>query len=249
MTPFPQQHATPIKRRASAQAQARRTTQDDPATRRAAPVVDDPRSSQAEQWWEEEEEERERARRVPTSARSTPLEARALVPVSPTPDRYAPRVRRTKHPLFYLGLGVLSAVGLLTLLLGPVGSWWHTWSDDRTYGYPRTFQIDAVVGQDDSPRHPSHFLALNLHGELIVIELPGGDPGKGREFVITTLSGSGADLVPVTLSFADVNQDGKPDLLVHVAGQTIVYLNAQGTFRPAWLGDGSPQDGRKEQES
>jgi hypothetical protein len=182
MTPFSQQPAAPRKRRASAQAQARRTTQDDPATRRAAPLVDDSPSSQAEQWWEEDEEEEreERARRVPTSARYTPLEARALVPVSPPQDRHARRERRRpKHPLFSLGLGVLSAVGLLTLLLGPVGSWWQTWSDDRTYGSPRTFQIDAVVGHDDSPRHPSHFLALNLHGELIVIELPGGDPGEG----------------------------------------------------------------------
>jgi hypothetical protein len=239
MTPFPQQqHAAPFKRRASARALARRTTQDDPATRRAAPLVDDP---DAGEWWEEDERE-ERTRRVPTSARYTPLEARALVPVSPPQDQYARRVRRTKHPLFYLGLGVLSAVGLLTLLLGPVGSWWQTWSDDRTYGYPRTFQIDAVVGQDDSPRHPSHFLALNLHGELIVIELPGGDPGKGREFVITTLSGPGADLVPVTLSVADVNQDGKPDLLVQFAGQTVVYLNAQGTFRPARPGEVPPQE-------
>jgi hypothetical protein len=179
---------------------------------------------------------------VPSSARYTPLEERALVPVSPSQDRHAPRVRRTKHPLFFLGLGGLSAVGLLTLLLGPVGSWWQRWHDDSTYGSPRTFQLDAVVGQDDSPRHPSHFLALNLHGELIVIELPGGDPGKGRDFVITTLSGSGADLVPVTLSVADVNQDGKPDLRVQFAGQTVVYLNAQGTFRPARPGDVPPQE-------
>lgn len=238
MTNFPPQpHAcSPLTRRASAQ--ARRTIQDDPSARRVAPVGYAPR---AEDWWDEAEEEEARARHAPKSARYTPLSARALVPVSFTQDQRAPRGRRATHPLVFLGLGLLLATGLLALLLGPVGSWWQRWRDDRTYGYPRTFQLDAVVGHDDSPRNPSHFLALNLHGELLVIELPGGDPSRGRDFVITTLAGSGADTVPVTLAVADVNHDGKPDLLVQFAGQTVVLLNAQGTFRPAQAGEVPPQ--------
>ncbi|HET8846357.1 MAG TPA: hypothetical protein VFN35_33150, partial [Ktedonobacteraceae bacterium] len=45
-----------------------------------------------------------------------------------------------------------------------------------TYGTPRTFQIDAVVGHHDGPAHPSHFEGLNLNGQIEVIELHGGDP-------------------------------------------------------------------------
>src|SRR6266487_4661311 len=48
---------------------------------------------------------------------------------------------------------------------------WH-------YGYPRTYQTDAVVGHGDSLAHPSHFIAINLDGHLEVIELSGGDPKR-----------------------------------------------------------------------
>jgi hypothetical protein len=55
--------------------------------------------------------------------------------------------------------------------------------------------------------------------------------------VITTLYGSDADRVPVTLTFADVNGDSKPDMLIHFDGQQVAYLNDNGTFRPAKPGE------------
>src|SRR5215469_16870910 len=77
--------------------------------------------------------------------------------------------------------------------------------DDLHYGRPRTFQIDAVVGQNDSASNPSHFIALNLNGRIEVIEFPGGDASKARIYLGPQLYGSGQDLIPVTLSFVDVN--------------------------------------------
>ena len=34
--------------------------------------------------------------------------------------------------------------------------------DDLRYGRPRTYQLDAVVGQNDSISHKTHFTAMNL---------------------------------------------------------------------------------------
>jgi hypothetical protein len=135
-----------------------------------------------------------------------------------------------------MGVGMASATILAAAwLVG--GNWWQQQTDTWTYGYPRTYQTNAVVGHADSTSHPSHFLAENLHGQILVIEFPGSDPTHGRDFFITTLFGPGADLAPVTLSFADVNHDGKLDLLVHVDGQIMVYLNENGTFRPLKPGE------------
>jgi hypothetical protein len=136
------------------------------------------------------------------------------------------------------GAGRLLAVvgvALLIMLLGWLalswlGSWWQTQTNDWTYGRPRTFQIDAVVGHHDSSGHPSHFLALNLHRQVLVIELPGGDASKALIYTGPTLVGDGQDLTPVTLSFTDVNRDGKPDMEIHILDQVIVFRNTGAKF-------------------
>jgi hypothetical protein len=53
------------------------------------------------------------------------------------------------------------------------------------------------------------------------------------------LVGDGQDVTPVTLSFLDVNGDGKPDMLVHVADQTLIFTNNGTKFvAPQNLVDG-----------
>jgi len=101
-----------------------------------------------------------------------------------------------------------------------------------TYGRPRTAQYDVVVGQSDSARNPTHFIALNLNATIVVIELPGGDTSKAKIYRGPQLFGPGADLYPVTLSFPDPNGDGKPNMDIHVQGETFAYLNQNGTFVP-----------------
>jgi hypothetical protein len=136
------------------------------------------------------------------------------------------------HWLVFVGLAMLFMVASW-VILATVANWWQVTQDDWHYGRPRTFQINAVVGHNDSPTHPSHFIALNLNGRIEVIEIPGGDATHERVYIGPTLIGDRQDLAPVTLSFKDVNGDGKPDMLIHIGDQTIVFLNDQGGFRPA----------------
>ena len=135
------------------------------------------------------------------------------------------------HWLAILGIGMVFMLALV-VVGNAVISWWTIHQDDATYGRPRTFQIDAVVGHNDSAENPSHFEAINLNRHIIVIELPGGDSSKARIYNITTLFGNGQDLTPVTLSFKDVNNDGLLDMEIHIQGQTIVFINENGQFRP-----------------
>jgi len=121
--------------------------------------------------------------------------------------------RQGKHPLFYIGIFLVILVAFLTAytLVPPA---LQKWSDDRTYGYPRTFQTDANVGHGGV----EHFFALNNHGTIEVLEIPTnpGPTNQPRLYIIVRLSSQGADLVPATLSFPDVNGDGRPDMQVTV---------------------------------
>lgn len=136
------------------------------------------------------------------------------------------------HPLFYLGIGMIVMLVLWGLLSLLVGWWTNTWNDIH-YGYPRTFQVDAVVGHNDSPGNPSHFIAVNLKGRIEIIEFPGGDGSKARIYIGPQLYGNGEDLVPVTLSFDDVYGNHQPDMILHFQNTQIVFVNANGGFRPA----------------
>jgi hypothetical protein len=110
---------------------------------------------------------------------------------------------------------------------------WQRHLDDVAYGYPRTYQTDAAVSHGDRAHPMSHFLALNLHGVIEVMEIP-GDPERHQPYLylIIRLALDGADLVPATLSFRDMNGDGKPDLLVFVNGTFWVWFNNGTRFVP-----------------
>src|SRR5437588_7078642 len=80
------------------------------------------------------------------------------------------RLRRTRfHPLVFVGIGLFVMIAGW-LLFGTVSSWWSITQDDWHYGRPRTFQTDAVVGHGDSQSNPSHFIAVNLNGQIVVVE-------------------------------------------------------------------------------
>jgi hypothetical protein len=136
-----------------------------------------------------------------------------------------------RFPLVAILVGVVLTIVLFMSLTALV-SWWHTYQDDLHYGYPRTFQLDAVVGHDDSASHPTHFIFLNLNSHVEIIEIPGGDATHTRVFIGPVLFGNGQNLTPVTGEIRDVNGDGKPDLIVHILNEQIVYLNNGTTFVP-----------------
>jgi hypothetical protein len=130
--------------------------------------------------------------------------------------------------MFFVGLAMfIMVVGWV--IFGALSNWWQDKQNDWTYGNPRTFQTDQAVGINDSPQTPSHFIAMNLNGDVFVLDIEGGNPTKAQSIPVIGLS-SDQDGDPVTISFQDVNGDRKPDMLVHVASFTIVFLNTGKTF-------------------
>ncbi len=161
-------------------------------------------------------------------APNTPSRTTESVPnVTPTSPRRGVRA----HPLVYLGFGMMVMVGLW-VGFSSLLSWWQLHQADATYGRPRTYQFDAVVGHAGSAENPTHFIVLNLNRHIVVIELAGGDPAKAHIYTGPTLFGDGQDLTPVTAKCSDVNGDGKPDLVLFVQDQRIVFLNTGTQFRP-----------------
>jgi hypothetical protein len=136
---------------------------------------------------------------------------------------------RRVHWLVYVGIvlfiGIVGWLGFTSL-----GQWWQGKQDDWTYGNPRTFQTDAVVGHNDSNSNPSHFIAENLKGKIIVVEYPGGDPSKGRSYVITTIPDNQGN-PPVKVKFQGLTGDGRLDMIVEIGdpGSTVsIFLFNNG---------------------
>lgn len=163
--------------------------------------------------------------RLPTSIRR--YHDPYFIPPPPVAQTIAAPRRGVRRPGLWYLLVVMSAIFIgvtLTVVIPPA---WQNWRDSSTYGYPRTYQVNAAVGHGD-PHYPtSHFIALNNGGKLEVIEIEGGDPATypPRLYRIATLTGPGADLVPLTVSFADVNGDGRPDLIASYNGTEVILFN------------------------
>lgn len=161
------------------------------------------------------------------------------------PSPRQPRFRRepetavkskSTHWLFMVGLGMVTAV-ILFLLGSSLLAWGVQFYNGIRYGYPRTYQVDAVVGHGDSQQHPSHFIAINLNRQAVVVEFMGGDPAKTVTYVAPVyIAGDNGNLAPVTLEFRDVNGDGKPDMIIHIhlanQDQVSVFINDGTKFRP-----------------
>ncbi len=139
---------------------------------------------------------------------------------------------RRLHWLVFVGAAMLIMV-IGWMVLSVFANWWQVTLDDWHYGRPRTYQVDEVVGHNDSPSNPSHFIALNLNSHIEIIEFPGGDATKARVYIGPTLIGPGQNLAPVTLAFQDLTGNGKLDMIVNVGGSHFVFINDNGTFRPA----------------
>ncbi len=172
-----------------------------------------------------------RSRTTPDDPPVSPYRQQTTQPYQAPPQPTQAQARRQWHWSVYVGLTMLVGLTLYVLDLCAV-TWWNGYQDDAHYGRPRTFQCDAQIGHDDM-HIPSHFIALNLHKHVEVIEFPGGDATKAKVYIGPTLIGDGQDLTPVTLEFKDLNADNTPDMIVHIGKDArYVFLNDNGQFRP-----------------
>lgn len=166
-------------------------------------------------------------RRASLGPQIAPSIAPSVTPV-PVSDDVTPITgglpTQKKFPLVPVLIASVATI-LLVMVLSALGSWWHTYQDDLHYGRPRTSQMDAVVGHGDSAAHPSHFIFLNLKRHVEIIEISAGDAAHTHIYTGPILYGDGQDLAPVTGEFKDVHNNGKPEMIVHIGDQQIVYAN------------------------
>jgi hypothetical protein len=133
------------------------------------------------------------------------------------------------HWMLILGIGM---VFMLMLYVGFnwASNWWTEHQLDGTYGFPRTYQTDAIVYPGDTSDHPSHYIFLNLNGTVEIIELPHGDSAHARIYKGPTLFSDHASLIPVTGEFKVVNS--KVEMIAHIQDQRIIYINDGTQFKP-----------------
>ncbi len=155
-------------------------------------------------------------------ARTSTRSAIRYRPMETTQQQAIPR--RRVHWLVFVGLAMFIMI-LGWIVLTAIDSWWQTKMADMRYGFPRTFQTDANVGHNG---RVSHFICLNLQGEVEIIEIQNGHPDASKIYRVVVLPQDQAR-VPVTISFQDINGDGKVDGLILVGGSEIpMYNNGTG---------------------
>lgn len=169
-----------------------------------------------------------------TQSRDFPRQQR---PLPPQPAYEQVKSSKNVHWLLPLGIGMVAML-VLWVLGSSILAWGLQQYNNFHYGNPRTYQTNAVVGQGDSPSHPSHFIALNLNHQAVVIELIAGDPSKSITYVAPVyIAEDNANPSPVTVEFRDVNGDKKPDMIIHIhlpnQDQVSVFINDGTKFRPS----------------
>lgn len=141
----------------------------------------------------------------------------------------APLSRRL-YSAFYGVTLVLAAVAIYVVVSLFVGKA-HVLIDDLRYGRPRTTQLNAFVGHDETSGLPTHLMAINLSRQVTIIELPGGDASKARTIAGPYLFGADEDLTTPLLSLRDMDGDGNVDLVLDIRNEQLIYLNKDGAFR------------------
>jgi hypothetical protein len=193
--------------------------------RRASQTQDRPRRTVQPQHYAEEDDDAIYEQRPHTSARRyvQPQEVYAQGNRKIVVHREPPPKSRV-HWMFFVGLA-MSIMVIGWVALSAFGAWWQTRQDDWKYGTPRTSQVDQFVGHGDSPDHPNHFIAVNTGGMIEVVELNVIAPKNDHVYPITIAIDP---FIPVSLSFQDMNHDGKIDMLVTIGEAnpyTVILLN------------------------
>ncbi len=162
-----------------------------------------------------------RSQEMRNTARPNIVAGRAPITVPPI----------TFHTFAYIITGLLALLAIYAIM-GNVVTWGRERVDDMRYGATRTYHTDAVVGHEDGTGTPTHFVAMNLNRQVVIVEIPGANPEKTRVITGPYLFGSSEDRTPVLLQFEDVNRDGTQDMIVDIKNEAIIYLNRDGGFHP-----------------
>lgn len=186
----------------------------------------------------------QRDKRASESRKTRPQRSQSVRPTSAPKKRNTVQKQKQGFNIHWL---LLFGIGML-LMLGLYVGGYQLWNsarnvyNDWTYGTTRTYQLDAVVGDRDSASAPTHFIATNLRGVVDIIEFPGGDITRAKVYSGPRLLWNQADKAVVTLEVKDVNGDRKPDVIVHIFGNTtmlfqqntlnFVLINTGAGFKP-----------------
>ncbi|HEY4386028.1 MAG TPA: hypothetical protein VGN34_16350 [Ktedonobacteraceae bacterium] len=133
---------------------------------------------------------------------------------------------RQAHPVVIVGLSMLITL-LLLCVAQSIWSWGHAQLDTWQYGYPRSMQRDQTVGHEVG-HTLSHFEAMNIRGQIYVLEIPGGNSAGSRLYVGPHLVGANADLAPVILTFQGDSRH--LDMFIEVQGLVIHFKNTGKTY-------------------
>lgn len=118
-------------------------------------------------------------------------------------------------------------------LFSKITDWWTGVHDNMVYGTPfRTFQADQYMNMGDTPAHPDHFIALNLHGVIEIVQINPLDRKKDAVYVLANV---GDDSTPASLSFRDTTGSGRTDVIVTIGDTTpytIILINNGTTLTP-----------------
>src|SRR6266446_2554312 len=176
---------------------------------------------------------KEQIAQLPRSSHAIPRRASAYTPVRNIPEASTQQhifVEQNRLPslvpYFLLGMTIV-LVGLI-LWRWIVLPWWAGVSDQWRYGDARITRFRADVGHGGT----STFIAFDLDGSVMIIEMPGGNIAEAKLYRTANLIGADADHRIVTLSIVTV--DGVRDcLIVHVEGATsdIVLYNNGSSFQ------------------
>lgn len=129
----------------------------------------------------------------------------------------SPRGRLSNlHPLSYVGIALfVVALAWATTFFAP-GIW-----NEIHYGNPAVTETDAIVGHHDSSAHPSHFIATNYHGTILVVEMMGGDPAHSLVYVVAHTSDTSDP------AFIQFDGNTTPNMYIYV-GTVVFYMNNDG---------------------
>lgn len=130
------------------------------------------------------------------------------------------------HWLTPVGCGAVLVLGAVIVWSWVIVPTYQNVTDHWNYGNSHIAGADIVMnGQSE------RFISFDDRGHITVIEIPDAHPDKSRIYQAAQLVGDDSTNRIVTVTFTDVNHDGKTDLVIHVEGEqgyVVLFQTANG---------------------